>query len=147
DFSTIPIDYVKAKDPNTIDFCLSYLELYHTTKAVKACTPFSFILGSDAGMQRATETTESLYWGKVILDINPNLSPLVNTTIVLEIESMLSSNSINRSENKRITRYIEKENFVNESSERFEFFKSMELSHLSTAYDVYVTFIGFKIDL
>jgi hypothetical protein len=141
------IDYIQARNPETIDFCLSYLELYHTKKSIKAVTPFSFMLGSDPQNDIKTETPNSLYWGKVILDINPNLSQLVNSTIVLKIESMLGSNSNGNPITKKITRYIESENFLNESSERFEFFRSLELTNLSTAYDVYVTFIGFKIDM
>lgn len=145
--NSILYDAKKARDISTVDYALAYLELYHTKKSVRAVTPFSFMLGSDAGMPLKTETENSLYWGKVILDINPNLSPLVDTTIVLKINSMLDSNATSRSSEKRITRYIEKENFLNESSERFEFFDFIELANLSTAYDVYVTFIGFKIDL
>lgn len=146
DYRTISYNEELANNPETIDYCLKYMELYHTTKAVKAVTPFSFFLGTGDGMDLKLETVNSLYWGKVILDINPNLSPLINTTIVLEIGSMFMSNTNRQSQKKKITRYIEKENFLNESSERFEFFDQLELTSLSTAYDVYVTFIGFKID-
>lgn len=145
-FSTIQYDDALAGNPDNIDYCLKYMELYHTTKAIKAVTPFSFFLGSGANMDTKLLNNNSLFWGKVILDINPNGSTLVDTKIVLELGSMFSSNYLHSSETKKITRTIERENFVNESSERHEFFDSCELTSLSTAYDVYVTFIGFKID-
>lgn len=147
DYAQIKYDESMANNPETIDYCLKYMELYHTTKAIKAVTPYSFFLGTGEGMDLKLENNNSLFWGKVILDINPNGGLLVNTQIVLKIGSMFTSNSLHGAQEKKITRYIEKENFLNESSERWEFFNALELTGISTAYDVYVTFIGFKIDM
>jgi len=147
DFSTFRIDPIQAKNPETIDFCMSYLEHFHTRKDVRSVLPFSFMIGSDVGMDRETKTENSLYWGKVTFDINPNLTPLVDSKLELSIHSLVSANSLQKPHIKKLTRYVEEQNYLNEATERFEFFSKLELTALSPAYDVYATFIGFKIDL
>ncbi|AXH78165.1 MAG: hypothetical protein [Bacteriophage sp.] len=146
-YATISIDKYRAKDPKTIDFALTYLEHFHTLKDVKAVTPYSFIIGTDADMELKTETTESLYWGTVTFDNNPNLSKLEDAKIELTIDSLLASNAVQKTVKKRITRFIESQNYLNECTTRFEFFKGLELTSTSPAYDSYATFLGFKIDL
>lgn len=129
-----------------LDFILEFMAAHHASKRVKSIKPYSFTIGSNhhgENLSLSYGLTNSLFYGKLQLCINPNDAPLAPEKIQIKYRSYLNHTPYD----KYITRIVEKENLINEASDSLELFDNLQVTQQSNKYDFYFTFIGFKIDL
>lgn len=129
----------------SLDYILKYIERNFSQYVVKSVTPFTFTIGSNNHSEPIEDNFQidrSLFFGYLQICINPNDAPLEAEKIEIKYRSFLNTIPFF----KTITRQVEQENLINESSESRELFDQLTISQSSTKYDFYVTFIGFKID-
>ncbi|PRY50387.1 hypothetical protein B0I27_109110 [Arcticibacter pallidicorallinus] len=129
----------------SLGYIRQYLEKNYAGRRIKSITPYSFTVGSDhnnEGLQLHLGIEKALFYGHLYLSINPNDKNLQEEKIVIKYRSYFNHTPYF----KHITRFVEKENLINESSSSIELFDSLEIAQQSTKYDFYFTFIGFKID-
>lgn len=134
-----------AKEILTLDYVLTYMERNFPQKIVESVRPFSFTIGSNNHGEIIDEKFEMkncFFFGKLQLCINPNGDTLVAEKIEIKYQSWFNDKPFD----KYITRLVEIENYINESSDSTELFDKIEITQASTAYDFYVTFLGFKIN-
>lgn len=128
------------------DYILEYLKNNYPQKAIRSIIPYSFTVGSNnnlEGLSLSYGLEKSLFYGFLYLCISPNDSNLAPEKIVIEYRSYLSQFPYQ----KRITRFVEQENLINENSSSLELFDLLTVTQESLKYDFYLTFVGFKIDL
>lgn len=131
---------------DSLPFVIDYIKDNFSFLEIKSVSPYSFTIGSDnhgENIQMDIELKNSLFFGDLQICINPNSNPLADELIELKYRSYWNT----RPYWKFITRKVEIENLINESTYSRELFDSIELTQLSNSYDVYVTFTGFKIDV
>lgn len=131
---------------NSIEFAKEFVALHHTDKQIKSVKPYSFTVGSNnhnEGLTYSYGKMYSLFYGYLYLNVNPNGNPLQDEKIEIRYRSYFNKKPYF----KYITRIVEKENMINESSSSIELFDMLEVTQASTRYDFYYTFVGFKIDL
>lgn len=134
-----------AKTILSLDWVLVYLRERFPQYQAKSVTPFSETLGSvnhSEDLKNKLFYPNSMLFGKLQLDINPNGSTFADDNITLRIRSFLNGAPFDR----HLNRIIEIQNYLNEQTERTELFTEIEFTSKSTLYDSYLTFIGFKID-
>ncbi|MGJ1351998.1 hypothetical protein ACR79P_06505 [Sphingobacterium spiritivorum] len=131
---------------NSLPFVVDYIRENFSQLEIKSVSPYSFTIGSNFNGEPISydfDQEYSLFYGDLFLSVNPNSNVLQNEEIVLTYRSYWNTKPYL----KRITRQIEIENLVNESSVSTELFDKITLDQTSSKYDVYVTFVGFKIDI
>lgn len=131
---------------NSLPFIEEFLSRNYAQKKIKAITPYSFTIGSNnngEGLQYTYGLSKSLFFGTLQLSINPNNRNLQEERIIIKYRSYFNHTPFY----KYITRFVEKENLINESSSSIELFDDLVITQQSNKYDFYFTFIGFKIDL
>jgi len=136
---------ITSREIMSLDFILLYLRRNFPRFTIKTVTPYSFTIGSnnnEEGLENNVAFTKSLFFGQLHLCINPNTNPLANELIRIKYKSYLNSKPYF----KTITRIIEIENLINESTVSNELFDELTITQASDKYDFYFTFIGFKID-
>lgn len=129
----------------SLDYILLYIKRNFPHIQTKSITPFSFTIGSknnDEPIQNTLELPNSLFFGTLQICINPTDAILQAERIRIKYRSYLNRTPFF----KTITRMVETENLINESSESKELFDSISITQTSTKYDFYLTFLGFKID-
>jgi len=129
----------------SLDFVLLYLNRNFPHIDVKSVTPYSFTIGSNnhaEGIEDNIDLPRSLFFGMLQVCINPNDAPLAVEKIEIKYRSYLNVKPFI----KTITRQVEQENLINESSVSNELFDSLTITQASDKYDFYLTFMGFKID-
>lgn len=129
----------------SLDYILLYLKRRFPHIDVKSYVPFSFTIGSNnqgEGIEDTFEMQRSLFFGHLNISINPNDAPLEEEKIEIKYRSYFNTIPFI----KTVTRQVEKENLINESSQSNELFDQLTISQQSDKYDFYLTFIGFKID-
>lgn len=133
------------KNIMSLDYILLYLQRNFSHISVKSVSPYSFTVGSNnqgEGLELDFSIQNCLFFGMLQISINPNDGNLQAEKIEIKYRSYLN----NQPYLKTITRFVETENLINESSQSYELFDSLEVAQASTKYDFYFTFIGFKID-
>lgn len=141
----ININQQTSKDILSLDWVLLYIQKNYPQYQVKSVSPYTFTLGSSnhgEGLELEKEIPNTLFFGKLQLDINPNGSTFANDNINLIIHSLFNPTSFDR----HLNRIIEIQNYINEQTERTELFSRVEITSNSSLYDTYLSFIGFKID-
>ncbi|QNK64251.1 hypothetical protein H7F33_07140 [Pedobacter sp. PAMC26386] len=136
----------KGQIINSLDFIEDFLERNYAQKKIRSITPYSFTIGSNnnnEGLSYQYGLTKSLFFGQLQLSVNPNNNNLQDERIVIKYRSYFNHTPFY----KFITRFVEKENLINEASNSIELFDDLVITQQSTKYDFYFTFIGFKIDL
>jgi hypothetical protein len=135
-----------AKEIMSLDYVLTYMERSFPLLQVASVRPYSFTIGSNnhaEGIQDHFEMKKCLFFGKLQICINPNGTAMVPEKIEIIYRSHLND----RPYFKTITRLVEIENYINESSESVELFDLITITQASSSYDFYCTFLGFKIDI
>lgn len=135
-----------AKEIMSLDYVLTYMERSFPLLKVSSVRPFSFTIGSNnhgEGISNKLEMKKCLFFGKLQICINPNGNLMVPEKIEIKYRSHFND----RPYLKTITRIVEIENYINESSESVELFDQLTITQESSAYDFYLTFYGFKIDV
>lgn len=134
------------KELMSIDFILLFIRRRFPNMQVKSTTPWSFTIGSNNNGEDLPSDYElqnkSLFYGKLFLSINPNDNPLASEKIKIKYRSYFNDKPFF----KHITRQVEMENLINENSFSDELFDELTIDQQSNKYDVYFTFVGFKID-
>lgn len=138
---------IKDSEKNilSLDYILLYINKNFPHLQVQSITPFSFTIGSnnhDENIEDSISLPGSLFFGKLFICINPNDAPLAPEKIEIKYRSYLNRVPFF----KTITRQVEQENLINESSVSEELFDSLTITQASEKYDFYLTFMGFKID-
>lgn len=131
---------------NSLPFVMDYINENFSELEIKSVSPYSFTIGSNHNNETIDyeiELQRSLFYGDLFISINPNDNQLQDEKIKLSYRSYWNEKPFY----KHITRQIEIENLVNESSVSTELFDKITLDQISSKYDVYVTFLGFKIDI
>jgi hypothetical protein len=134
-----------AKIIMSLDYVIDYLNKRFPHLSIKSVTPYSFTIGSNnqgEGLSQTEEQQRTLFFGLLNISINPNDNALAPEKIEIKYRSYFNPTPYF----KTITRQVESENLINESSQSYELFDSLTISQSSTKYDFYLTFIGFKID-
>ena len=129
----------------SLPFIRQYLERAFSGRTIKSVTPYAFTVGSNfqnEGLTYNEGTDKAVFYGHLYLSINPNSNDLQPERIQIKYRSYLH----HRPFIKTITRFVEKENLINEASQTLELFDSLEVTQQSTRYDFYFTFLGYKID-
>lgn len=129
----------------SLDFVLLYLQRNFPHIDVKSVTPYSFTIGSNNHSENIDDSIDlprSLFFGQLQICINPNDAPLAPEKIEIKYQSYLNVKPFF----KTITRQVEQENLINESSVSNELFDTLTITQASDKYDFYLTFMGFKID-
>ncbi|MFB2120050.1 hypothetical protein [Parapedobacter sp. 2B3] len=124
----------------------SFLAENYSRMKVKSVIPYSFTVGSDNNgedLPKDYHIPNSLFFGFFNLSVNPNDNALQPEKIEIQYRSYFNIEPYM----KRITRYVEQENLINENSQSIELFDLLELNFESTKYDTYFTFVGYKIDI
>lgn len=130
----------------SLDYILQYISRSFSYKQVKSVTPYSFTVGSNnrgENLNQEYGLTSSLFFGHLFLSINPNDNDLADEKIEIKYRSYFNQKPYY----KYITRFVEKENLINESTNSIELFDDLQITQQSNKYDFYFTFIGFKIDV
>jgi|GEM_PF-2281670 len=133
---------------DSLAFVLDYVRDNFSHLEIKSVSPYSFTIGSDWHGDNPTlvyhaEYENCLFYGDLSVSINPNGNPIADELIELRYRSYWDKQPFI----KWITRKVEIENLINESTVSVELFDRITLTQLSSAYDVYVTFKGFKLDV
>lgn len=129
----------------SLDYILLYIKRNFPHLQVKSISPFSFTVGSNnhaEPIENSLDLPNSLFFGTLQICINPTNAVLQAEKIEIKYRSYLNRVPYF----KTITREVEIENLINESSESKELFDSISITQTSTKYDFYLTFLGFKID-
>jgi len=135
-----------SKDILSLDWVLNYIQVNMPVYQVKAVTPASYTIGSNnhsEGLESVLQIENSIFFGRLQLDVNPNGNAFAADNITMLINSLLNPTPYTR----HLNRIIEIQNYLNEQTERIELFDRLEITSTSTLYDTYLTFIGFKIDV
>ena len=135
-----------AKEIMSLDYVLTYMSRSFPGFTVESVRPFSFTIGSNnhgEGIENELEMKNTFFFGKLVICINPNGEMITAEKIEIKLRSYLNSAPYI----KTITRLVEAENYINEASESIELFDQIEISQQSTAYDFYLTFLGFKLNI
>ncbi len=134
------------KELMSVDFILLFIRRRFPQKQIKSVTPWSFTVGSNNNGEDLPNsyelTNKSLFYGKLFLSVNPNDNPLANEKIKIKYQSYFNDKPFF----KHITRQVEMENIINENSFSDELFDELTIEQQSNKYDVYFTFVGFKLD-
>lgn len=131
---------------DSLPFVIDFIKENFSHLEIKSVSPYSFTIGSnwnDEGLNYDIELSNTLMYGNLNLSINPNGNPIADELIQLKYRSYFDKKPFF----KHITRKVEIENIINESTISVELFDKIELTQMSNAYDLYVTFTGFKIDV
>jgi hypothetical protein len=131
---------------NSLGFIEEFIARNYAQKKIKSITPYAFAIGSKNNgedLEYDYNIPKSLFFGYLQLSINPNDNNLQPEKIVLKYRSYLNHTPFY----KYITRYVEKENLINEASSSLQLFDDLTLVQQSTKYDTYLEFVGYKIDL
>lgn len=131
---------------DSLPFVLDAVRTNFSHLEIKSVNPYFFTIGSNfnnEGLKYDIELVNSLMYGRLYISINPNGNPIADEVIKLKYRSYFDKIPFW----KHITRKVEIENLINESTVSTELFDKIELEQLSDSYDVYVTFAGFKIDI
>ncbi len=131
---------------DSLHFVIDYIRENFTYLEIKSIQPYSFTIGSNHNGESVSfdfEQANSLFYGMLTLSINPNQNLLQEEEILVKYRSYWNK----RPFWKYIRRQVENENLINEASTTTELFDQIELSQDSTKYDLYLTFVGFKIDI
>lgn len=137
--------YGEAKEIMSLDYILVYLERNFPFLTVSSVRPFSFTIGSNnhnEGIENVFQMNSCLFFGNLNVCINPNGVEMEAEKIEIKYRSYFNQVPFI----KTITRMVEIENYINEASVTAELFDNLDISQQSTAYDFYLTFLGFKID-
>lgn len=130
----------------SLPFVLDYITAAFPQYEIKSVSPISFAIGSNnhnEGLSYEHELKNSLFFGDLKISINPNTDDLAFEEIRLRYRSHWNF----RPYWKTITRKVEEENLINEATVTTELFDKIELTQVSSKYDLYVEFVGFKIDI
>lgn len=134
------------KELMSVDFILLFIRRRFPSFQIKSVTPWSFTVGSNNHAEDLPSVYElpnkSIFYGKLFLSINPNSNPLASEQIKIKYRSYFNDKPFF----KHITRQVEMENIINENSFSDELFDQLSIEQQSNKYDVYFTFVGFKID-
>jgi len=131
---------------DSLPFVIDYVRENFSHLEIKSVSPYSFTIGSSWNGEQISyvESYENcLFYGDLAISINPNSNVLADEHIKLTYRSYWNKIRFV----KHITRKVEIENLINESTVSTELFDEIHLEQLSGSYDVYVTFKGFKIDV
>jgi len=135
---------------DSLAFVLDYVRDNFPHLEIKSVSPYSFTLGSSwqpdpwkENIGYGADYANCLFYGHLSISINPNSDVLADELIELRYRSYWNKIPFW----KRITRKVEIENLINESTVSVELFDRIDLSQLSASYDLYVTFKGFKLDV
>lgn len=135
-----------SKEILSLDWVLLYLQHNFPNLQVKEVVPYTHALGTNnhnEGLDQVLEIKNSLFFGRLQLDINPNGSAFVAEEVTIQISSLFNHARYTR----HLNRIIEIQNFLNEQTERIELFDRLSIENVSTGYDTYMTFIGFKLEV
>lgn len=135
-----------AKDILSLDYVLLYFQHRLPQYEVKSVVPASFTIGTshnNEGLETSKSFQNTFWFGKLQLDVNPRGVEFQAENITMIIRSMYNGAPFNR----RLNRIIEVQNYLNEQTERTELFSEISITNTSTAYDTYLSFIGFEIQV
>ena len=124
----------------------AFLQENYPRKKVESVIPYSFTVGSNnngENLPNEFKLQNSLFYGYLYLNINPNDAELQTEKIEIIYRSYFNVEPFY----KRITRFIEDENYINENSNSIELFDDLQITQKSDKYDFYLTFVGYKIDV
>ena len=133
-----------AKEILSLDYAIKYLQQNFPDIQLDAVRPFAFVIGSNnnaEGIPNQFTAKDSLFFGNLKISINPNTSNMVTEKIRVKYRSFYNGN---KPYWKHITRLIDGENIIYEASQTSELFSQIEIAQESSAYDLYVEFLGFK---
>lgn len=129
----------------SLDFILLLIKKQFPHLIIRTITPYTFTIGSNnngENLPLEEDLKSSMLFGNLQLCINPNDNPLATEKVQIRYRSYFNTKPYF----KTITRQIEIENWLNEATVSTELFDKLTITQQSDAYDVYLTFIGFKID-
>lgn len=130
----------------SLPFVIDYVREHFSQLEIKSVSPYAFAIGSNFNGENISYEVEHencLFFGELSIQINPNSNVLADELIEVQYRSYWNNVPFF----KRISRKVEIENLINESTVSVELFDKITLTQLSNSYDVYVTFKGFKIDV
>lgn len=130
----------------SLPFVIDYINENFASRQIKSISPHSFTIGSNHNGENIGYNIEQhncLFFGELHLSINPNENALQDETIKIRYRSWFNTQPYY----KHIQRVVEQENYINEQTVSHELFDHLTLAQGSLKYDVYLTFIGFKIDI
>jgi len=129
----------------SLPFCIDFVRENFPHLQIKSISPYSFTIGSQNNEENISynhQQSNSLFFGKLYLNINPNENELEPEVIKITFRSYFNTIPYE----KHINRIVERENLINEQTYSEELFDNISLIQTSKKYDLYLTFVGFKID-